>query len=294
MKPLLKIGFTDYPNTIDKFFEQTLSKVFDVVRDDNNPDYLIFCDENFGQNNLTFNNRNVIKIFYTGENRRAYNYHCHFAMTFDHDPNLKHFRLPLYVIDNFVLSDLLNLPKISDIKRNATVNEKKGFCSFVVKNGVCEERNMFFHKLCNYKKVDSGGPLFNNMGYVLKRDNLENSHFTKKTFLNERKFNICFENSSYPGYVTEKLFHALSYNTIPLYWGSPTVGLDFNPKAFISRHDFVSDEEMIQEVIRLDQDDDAYNEMLRQPIVSPVNNFFDLDRLNNWFLKVVYQGVINK
>jgi hypothetical protein len=32
-------------------------------------------------------------------------------------------------------------------------------------------------------------------------------------------FTLTFENTDYPGYVTEKLFHALSAGSIPLYWG---------------------------------------------------------------------------
>ena len=33
------------------------------------------------------------------------------------------------------------------------------------------------------------------------------------------EFNICPENSEYPGYCTEKIFHALEAGCIPIYWG---------------------------------------------------------------------------
>ena len=105
---------------------------------------------------------------------------------------------------------------------------------------------------------------------------------------------MCYENSSYPGYVTEKLFHALTYNTIPIYWGSPTVEMDFNKKAFISRHEFQSDEEMLDFIVYLDNNEDAYNEMLRQPILNSGSRFFDLDKFNSWFMNSVYRGVINE
>jgi len=291
VKPVLRLGFTDTFNTLDSFFTDTLSKVFDVQRDDNDPQFLIFCDENFGQNNLSFNDKNVVKIFFTGENRRAYNYHCHFAITFDHDSNPRHYRLPLYVLDNIVNTKILGLPDIHDVSRTETAKDKKGFCSFVVKNGGCAERNNMFNMLSQYKKVDSGGPLFNNIGQILSREGLNGFHMAKYDFLKERKFNLCYENSSHPGYVTEKLFHALTYNTIPIYWGSPTVEMDFNTKAFISRHDFDSDEDMIRKIIELDQDDDKYNEMLSQPILNPRNKVFDLDRFNNWFYNIVYREV---
>ncbi len=49
----------------------------------------------------------------------------------------------------------------------------------------------------------------------LKEDYADN----KKEYLKQFMFNICSENSSEPGYVTEKLFEALEAGTIPVYWG---------------------------------------------------------------------------
>jgi hypothetical protein len=192
-----------------------------------------------------------------------------------------------------VNTKILGLPDIHEVKRTETASNKKGFCSFVVRNGSCIQRNNMFNLLSKYKQIDSGGPLFNNIGHVLMRDNLNGFHLSKYEFLKERKFNLCYENSSYPGYVTEKLFHALTYNTVPIYWGSPTVEMDFNTKSFISRHDFESDEDMINKIIELDRDDDKYNEMLSQSILNPKNTVFDLDRFNRWFYNTVYHGVLN-
>lgn len=76
-------------------------------------------------------------------------------------------------------------------------------------------------------------------------------------FINEYKFNLAFENSSYPGYVTEKLMHALQANTVPIYWGDPGVRSDFNPKRFVNVHDFTSDGALLEHLIGLDRDDDA-------------------------------------
>jgi hypothetical protein len=100
-KPILKIGFIDYCSPIDTFFIDLLSNDFSIIRDDDNPDYLFFCDETFGQQHHKFNDRNVIKIFFTGENRRWYNYSCHFALSFDYDDafgdlSFRHLRLPGY------------------------------------------------------------------------------------------------------------------------------------------------------------------------------------------------------
>lgn len=292
-KPILRLGFCDYFGTLDDFFTDTLSKIYDIIRDDDNPDYLVFCDETFGQKNLSFDPKKVVKIFFTGENRRAHNYHCHFAITFDHLNMSNHYRLPLYVLDNWVHINKIGLPDIRDVPRNGTVSDKTAFCSFIVANGSCAERNAAFHFISNYKMVDSGGPLFNNTGYILPRNGI-NAQKTKFEFMRSYKFNLCYENGSYPGYVTEKLFHALYMNTIPIYWGSPTVATDFNSKAFISRHNYETDMDMLERIIALDTNNDKYNEMLNQPILNPNNKVLDLNRFNTWFDNNVYRGDIKK
>ena len=163
------------------------------------------------------------------------------------------------------------------------------FCTFVVMNGGCRERNEIFHSLSKYKQVASGGALFNNIGGILSREGSD-FHLSKFAFLKQGKFNLCYENSSFPGYVTEKIYQALYCNTIPIYWGSPTVAMDFNREAYISRHNYNTDAEMIEHIIELDNNDDMYNKMLQQPILNPYNNVLDLNNLLKWFGQNVYKG----
>ncbi len=169
-KPKLKLGFTDYYNTLDDFFMSVLSMSFDIERDDANPDYLIFCDETFGQNNKNFDPNKVVKIFFTGENRRPWNYVAHHAISFDHMDGSQFYRLPLYVLDNWGqtkngVPDMLSYDSLN--LKPATYEEKEWFCGFVAGNGASEYRNKMFHMLNEYKPVMSGGPLFNNIGYII-------------------------------------------------------------------------------------------------------------------------------
>jgi hypothetical protein len=285
-KPLMRVGFTDYFPTFDEFFLDVLSLRFDIVRDDVNPDYLLFCDETFGKNNLNYNN--TVKIFFTGENRRPWNYRCNNAITFDHLDGSSTYRLPLYVVEDWVMTNKFGFKPVVDLPRDTELSTKTGFCGYVASNGGCQERNDIFHFLSKYKKVDSGGPLFNNIGYVLPRE--PNDKLTKIDFFKTKKFSLCYENSSYPGYVTEKLYHGFYANTVPIYWGSPVVELDFNPKAFVSRHDFGSDEEMLKKIVEIDNDDDLYMKMIREPMFNPRNKVMNLDRLADYFVKHVYKG----
>jgi hypothetical protein len=300
-KPLLKLGFTDTFGAIENFFTNILTEEYEIVRDDVNPDYLIFGDRNFGNNNVNYNNKRCIKIFYTGENQRPWDYQCHYAITFDHIDDDRHYRLPLYVIYDYD-NKHRNLPHAEIFNRSPEDLNKKykdKFCSFVVKNGACEKRNYYFHKLSEYKTVDSAGPLFNNVGHILPRG--ENSVAAKLDFLKDYKFNLCFENSSYPGYATEKLYEAYCAGTIPIYWGSSTIACDFNEKAFLNWHDYQDDEMFLQVIQKFDQSPEMYEEMYLQPLFRDKpffegfihNKYMDLNRFRNWFNKNVYKGVIN-
>jgi len=97
----------------------------------------------------------------------------------------------------------------------------------------------------------------NNLGYFVD---------DKIAFLRNYKFTIAFENSSHPGYTTEKILHPFVANSIPIYWGNPLVAKDFNPKSFINCHDYINFEEVIEKIIEIDTDDDLYQEYLREPV----------------------------
>lgn len=293
MKKILRLGFTD--TFAQDFFTEVLSERFEVIRDDDNPDYLIFGDKNFGSNNVTFDGKKCIKIFYTGENARPWEYRCHFSISFDHHEfDGLNYRLPLYVLydhDNHKR----NVANTSTIDRDPSdLLVKKKFCSFVVKNEACQMRNNWFRKLDAYKGVDSAGPLYNNVGYILPRG--EQSVAAKLQFLNNYKFNLCFENSSYPGYATEKLYEALCAKTVPIYWGSPTIEVDFNPKAFLNWHDYKNDDDFFEAIKEVEEDPFRYEEMYMQPMFADyqkTNKFFDKEAFLNWFERKVYQGVFN-
>lgn len=289
-KPNIKIGFIDCFDSLDAFMIEHLSLLYNVIRNDENPDFLFFCDEEFGIENKKFDSRpEVTKIFVTGENRRPWNYSCHYAITFDHFDTPKHYRLPLYVIHHWMAVKQMGMKRIEDVVRSPSdLSTKTKFCAFIVKNPHCEMRNNAFHSLSTYKTVDSVGPLFNNMGYVLPRGFEAPVH--KDNFLKDYKFNLCFENSSWPGYCTEKLFQAFYSKTIPIYWGSPTVEMDFNKKAFVNFHDFNSANEFYRKIVELDRDDEAYLEMYMQPIFTDgkSNKYMNMDRFLLWFNTNVY------
>ena len=90
---------------------------------------------------------------------------------------------------------------------------------------------------------------------------------SKSDFQRKCKFTLCFESTNHYGFVTEKIMDAFYADTIPVYYGSPTVTEIFNKDAFINVADYDSFDAAIEKIIELDQNDEAYLNMLRQPIL---------------------------
>lgn len=287
----LKIGFADTHDHLAKFFYSVLSARYDIELNNSDPDYLIFGDRNFGNDNLRYDKNKVTKIFYTGENQRPEDYDCHYAISFDHNFQPWHYRLPLFVIYMWAWKNIHNLVYDMDyILDDIRINKKHSFASFVVSNPNCQERNEFFKLLNEYKTVDSGGKLFNNKKISVQGEQ------GKIDFLSYRKFNICFEPYKYPGYTTEKIMHAFYAGTIPIYWGNELVSSDFNRDAFINVHDFNTFQDAIDYIIRVDTDDELYDNILHAPKF--VNNipphYLILDNFLNWFDSIVYNKILHR
>jgi hypothetical protein len=282
-KKPIKIGFVD--TCCQEFFLNILNKRYDLIIDNENPDFLFFGDENFGTRNLQYSKDKCIKIFHTGENRRPENYDCHYALTFDHNFSLWHYRLPGWALvpffyNKFNFNHILNAHKLS--------YEKSKFCVFIHRNPSNQLRNIAFHELSKYKKVDSAGPLFNNIGYIIEPD-----HNTKLDFIKDYKFVFAFENSSFPGYVTEKIMDAFYVNSIPIYWGSSTVDIDFNEKSFINAGNFNTVQDVINEIIKIDNDSNLYYDMITQSKFKHniMPSCMIYDNFLNWFDSIVYNKI---
>ena len=289
----VRLGFSDTFSTAINFFTEALGRRFKIIRDDENPDYLIYGEGVYGQNHRRFGPE-VTKIFYTGENVRPPWGECQFAMTFDHVNSSRHYRLPLYVIDMWGAvtegwtDDYYQLVGLKrDYERDY---ENRDFCSFVVSNPNQEMRNKAFHFINEYRPVNSGGPHLNNIGGVLPRDKLHH----KLSFLDNHRFNICFENGSHPGYVTEKLYNALQVKTMPIYWGSSTVGRDFNPRAFINAVDHGDFNKLTEYVRHLDSPAGKreYLDIIERPAFKNdiPNEFTDMNNLCDWWETFVMGG----
>ncbi len=191
------------------------------------PDFLIHSV--YAKNYLNYN---CYRICYTAENTRPDFKKSDFHIGFDFNDKPNYLRWPQFLMQKTSPNLLLKEKNIELI-----INQKKRFCSFVVSNDQAKERIDLFKKLSTYKRVDSGGKFLNNIGWAIA---------DKVEFLKESKFNIAYENSSYPGYTTEKIFEAFLANNIPVYWGNPEINKDFNEKAFINAHNFRTTKDLVE------------------------------------------------
>lgn len=251
MKRLIRIAFADFwhPHTPEAIraqnpIYQLLSRHYELQLSEQ-PDFLIYSC--FGKRHLK---HDCTRIYYTGENRRPDFDACDFAFSFDYPMDERNFRLPLYRLWDDYEDWAARRPPLPD-------PGQQKFCNFLYSNRKARERIRFYRLLEQYRRIDSGGKVMNNLGGRVG---------DKMEFLSGYKFTIAFENSSHPGYTTEKLFEALVAGTVPIYWGNPLAGRDFNPERFINCHDFDNFAAVVERVKEIDRDDEQYLACLAAPL----------------------------
>jgi alpha(1,3/1,4) fucosyltransferase len=275
----IRIDFCDYapgyPKT-NNFFYNLLKKRFSLEVTDQ-PEFLIYANPGSHIHRV----HNCVKIYFGIEHFAPDWSQCDYAMTCHYLEDPRHLRLPYYA--------LYGGAKVLDKRQDdleGILRNKTRFCGFVVSNAgkrKTRKRVDFFQRLSRYKHVDSAGRAFNNIGGPLPA-----GPQAKLDFLRTCKFNIAFENTSVPGYTTEKLYEAMWARTVPIYWGSPRVQEEFNPASFLNYFDFPSEEALIERIIELDKDDAKYLEVLRQPCChnNQPNEFFNTDRVLDFFERI--------
>lgn len=245
-----------------------------IVELSEEPDYLIYS-----VNSKDYLKFDCIRIFYTAENLVPDFNICDYGIGFHYMSfGDRYIRFPLYLVDGFkayegddYASDLqLALHKHESIGVESIVKEK--FCAFVYSNAqaaTCREK--MFDALSQYKKVDSGGRYRNNVGGPIA---------DKLSFQRQHKFTIAFENTATPGYTTEKIVGAFAAKTVPIYWGNPEISKEFNAGSYIDCNAYGLTEQgepeiighIIQEIKRIDQNEELYIKMLQTPAFADKND----------------------
>lgn len=261
----MKISFLDFWGDFDpnhNFFLYLLRSIQENVEvvTPEKAELLIFSC--YGDQNKKYNH--CKKIFYTAENKRPKDFTCNYSLSFDFDES-NNIRLPLWLvnIDFFEKVNYKNPQYVIPINYITNFNTnpfykkvKKEFC-VIVNNHFANRRDEILQALNKYKPVHGFGNPFKNWFYG--EDN-------KLDIISNYRFNICFENSIYPGYYTEKLLHAKTAGCIPLCNSDSNINKDFNKKCFINLNDFDSVESYVNYIIEVENTPSLYKLYINEPL----------------------------
>ena len=295
-KEILTVSFCDWWqneycggifDTNNNFFINLLREHGDnyeikFVNPNENPNVLFYSI--FGNSHQTYTAGR--KVFFSGE-PYGQRENADFNITFDSN-SYKNTRVPLWLcyFNNSLLGE--------NIKRGNNTNiipNREKFCSFVATGpGLQNNRQEFVEKLSKYKQVDCGGSFLNNIGYNVP---LGLNCSGKIEHNNNYKFAMAFESTLYPGYVTEKICDIFKSNCIPIYWGHPDVIKDFNPSSFINANNFANFDELVDYIIKVDNDEMMYKSFFKSPFLSPQWSDILTDP-NKTFFKNLADRIIGK
>lgn len=288
----LRVYFCDFSpkfNIHDNIFLDILKKHVEIIEDSNTPELLIYSC--WGRQHLQY--KDCIKLYYTIENTVPDFNQCDYAIS---AVDIQYADRVLYLPPALGLLDSLDAnAELSPVGEHLL---KRKFCSFIYSHsrvGYGANLRVEFCKelMKQYAHVDCPGAMLHNMEApeLAARNDRNNWHSSKIKFLSQYKFNIAFENSDSPGYVTEKLTDAYLANTVPIYWGSlHGIGSQFPKESMIYAPDFPDFASLINYVRKVDMDDRLYLSYLEH---NPLRTGLRLDaqqRLEEFLIYVIRGG----
>lgn len=214
------------------------------------------------------------KVFFSGENlhRAPYDVYADYLLTdpntdlglgFDYFDDARYMRFPLWILYMFSpTSSRDDIVKRCNELRYPSTDGKVRYCSMVASHDFNDIRKNMVDGLSAIDSVSCAGK------YLHNDESLKNEFSDNKiNYLKGFYFNICPENSNSYGYVTEKLFEAVSAGCIPVYWGSYN-----NPEPLIVNQEAVlfwnkdgDNDDVVRQVERLYSHPNELNDFLRQP-----------------------------
>lgn len=244
------------------YIHRILKKRYNVLLS-NNPEYIITGCFDPGWSVCKYNN--AIRILLADENVCPdFNLVDYAITTYPLSYLDRHFRKPVFVDADIIADGTIeeSLAKRSFTKEWLT--KKSRFCNFIVghESEKCIRGN-FFNELSKYKRVDSPGLYLNNMpgGWSVNREK-----GGKRSFQKSCKFSLCFESTEHTGFITEKIMDAFLAETVPVYFGDPNVTELFNKNAFLQYDGHSDMNALVNRIIELDQNEDAYLKMMNEPV----------------------------
>ena len=263
---MLRISFTDFWEGFDEnnnLFTNILKEIFETEIIITRPSKAEVCFITiYGRNH-----KNVISkyrekcILFLGENIRPNIYDTPYTLSSDFNTyNGKNMRLPLWYLDIDWFNTNIGIIKSDDVERKLVSYGKlkpdnfagRKDCITIFNNPEGTRMDML-EKLNKIMSVEAyGKPFKKPLGPKIKNNNLLNAfnpvycdYHSKIKKMSEFKFNLCPENSLYPGYYPEKCLHAKISGCIPIYFADSHVDNDFRKESFINMYDYLDFENLI-------------------------------------------------
>lgn len=282
---MIKINFCDMYkdfNKSDNIIVFILNNEFGGYELSDHPDFLFYAT--FGTDHLKYDH--CVKIFISGEAIAPNFNECDYAIGYDRIIfGDRYCRRPVWLEEDMPLHR-------DEISKETALSRK--FCNFIYSNDKYGQgaalRKEFAKRLMKYKPVDCPGKVLNNMPNAIE-ERYGDWRRDKIDFISHYKFTIAFENSACEGYTTEKMTQPLMAGSIPIYWGSPDVTMDFNEAAFICANGYEERlDELVEKVIALDRDNEAYMQMLHEAPMSPAYHGNEKADMEQFIINIIKKG----
>lgn len=265
----MKVHLHNFFNDLDlsafyRLFELVFQESIELGTAENSD---ILFESVFGSNTLLYTKKWRCSILFIGESDRRLpifmgnrmhtlkDYSCVLKGSPDNG-NIVCFPLYLLYIESFGLSEKF-------LKPNARTDVPPKDVCVIISNGSDQEgRNEFCERLGKRVSIDYAGAYKNNVQILTA------PYFSREfvEFVSQYKFVITMENSKNETYITEKILHGFTANTVPVYWGSDRIGEHFNEDRFINVSSFQETDACIERIVELIQDPAKYLNMCSRPI----------------------------
>ena len=293
-------GFDSNNNFLLFLFREIYENV--IVTDPSTCDCLIYGA--FGKSHRNYNH--CKKIFFNTEIHTLPNFdECDYSITSffgSRDPEYqknfesKNVRIPLWMlhIDWFNVGSWGNpnwlIPVDYLVQDNPfTLKKKNKFCCTVYSNPR-QERVDMVNIINQYKSVDCYGKCHNKQ---IPQQNNHGGEFEKMNVISDYKFSICFESGTpvdwgitdmFAVTTSEKLLHAKVAGNIPIYYSDEFYSKDFNKECCLNLFDYSNMESMLEDIIKIDNDNSRYESILKEPLFTskPNLNMF-IDKIQTCF-----------
>ena len=301
---MLKISFTDFWNG----FDQNNNLITNIIKELFNSNIKITSPRKADVCFVTIcgkNHKKVIKkfrekcILFLGENLRPNKFNVPFSLTSDFDSyNGTNFRLPLWYLEIDWYKTNIGVIKKDEIEKKLinygtfTSDDfaKRKDC-ITIFNNTEGTRMHILSKLKEIMYVEAYGKPFNKpLGPKINDSFLDIlfptycEYKSKINKIKKFKFNLCPENSLYPGYYTEKCFHAKISGSIPIYFADLYIYKDFRKESFINIYDYLDFDDLSKYLFEIKNDFNFLAKLANEPLLESMPN---LDLIKNFLYKSI-------